>query len=85
MKKTIEQFNRERTQEYMNRLDAIPLTSKAAKTRQALGYKYLANVKDTGRFGRVEELLSATTHSSKSRVGLQGKADTYIKWKNEKG
>lgn len=76
------EFQAMKTKEYKDKLDAMNTSTKAAKARQRLGYKYLNNLNDEGRFGRVEELLSTTKYSNKIRVGLQGKPDTYIKWKN---
>ena len=49
------------------------------KKRARLAWIYLLNEKDSGRFGRIEELLSARSKSRKNRVAEQGKVDNYIK------
>lgn len=69
-----------RTMEISRRLTEITNNGTPEEKRRAeLCYQYLANEKDPGRFGRIEELLSARSKSRKNAVGRYGENDNYIK------
>lgn len=83
MRKTIEEFTREKEMDYLDRITQMNASTTAARKRRELALKYLENKGDSGRFGRIEELLSTTSKSGKQRVGGQGRLDTAIRWRNE--
>lgn len=68
--------------EYKKISDALPEQTKAQKTRKALCQKYLENLNDDGRFGRIDELISVKPTSRKTRVSKQGKTDITIRFHN---
>ena len=68
--------------EYKKISDALPEKTAAQKTRKALCQKYLENIKDDGRFGRIDELISVKPSSRKTRVSKQGKTDITIRFNN---
>lgn len=87
---TIEESNAIKTAEWTARIDAeeskdtsklTPMARKAQAERIAKSRYYLSNINDS-TFGRLEELWSCTDNSTKIRVSAQGKADTYIKWRD---
>lgn len=77
----------EKDNNYINKLatelDKTPTRARLERVEKAI--LYLENEQDSGRYGRVEELLAATTYSQKNRVSLQGKADSFLRWKNDNG
>ena len=66
--------------EYLERINEKLMNGTAEEKRRAsCAWAYLFNSEDDGRFGRIEELLSARSKSRKSSVSRQGKVDNYIK------
>lgn len=57
-------------------------TTYEKKRREAMD-RYMNNVNDDGRYGRIFELECASKYSKKTRVSVQGKADIFIHY--EKG
>ena len=53
--------------------------TKEEQRRASLAWEYLFNESDSGRFGRIEELLSARSKSRKATVSRQGEIDNWIK------
>ena len=68
--------------EYKRISDALPEQTKAQRARKALCQKYLENLNDDGRFGRIDELISVKPTSRKTRVSKQGKTDITIRFNN---
>ena len=68
--------------EYKRIVDVLPEQTSAQKTRKALCQKYLENLNDSGRFGRIDELISVKPTSHKTRVSKQGKTDITIRFHN---
>ena len=68
--------------EYKRISDALPEKTKAQKARKALCLKYLENLNDDGRFGRIDELTSVKPTSRKTRVSKQGKTDITVRFNN---
>ena len=68
--------------EYKRISDALPEQTSAQKARKALCLKYLENLNDSGRFGRIDELISVKPSSRKTRVSKQGKTDITVRFHN---
>ena len=68
--------------EYKKISDALPEKTAAQRARKTLCKKYLQNLKDDGRFGRIDELISVKPTSRKTRVSKQGKTDIPIRFYN---
>lgn len=68
--------------EYKRIAEALPEQTSAQRTRKALCLKYLENLNDSGRFGRIDELISVKPTSHKTRVSKQGKTDITIRFHN---